>query len=126
MKNLRVNGPSSTSPYIDNNNTQGNGTYERNHTGNLDYANHDVISSINPISKKEPFLMYGRNQTPSGILSHLPEGGSNFVTELSTPIIRNLDYPNNNSNNSIKDEFNKDRYIEAKNNLYARCKLILF
>nr|QWX95820.1 SMAD-4B [Strongyloides stercoralis] len=107
MKNLRVNGPSATSPYIDNNNTQ-------------DYTNHDGISSINSISKKEPFLMYGRNQTPSGILSHLPEGGSNFVTELSTPIIRNHDYSNNNLNNTIKHEFNKDRYIEAKNNLYAR------
>uniref|UniRef100_A0A0N5BYZ8 Mothers against decapentaplegic homolog n=1 Tax=Strongyloides papillosus TaxID=174720 RepID=A0A0N5BYZ8_STREA len=123
MKNLRVNGPSTTSPSIDIKNTQGNETYKRSNSGNLEYTNLDGVSPINTIPTKEPFLMYGRNQTPSGILSHLPEGGSNFVTELSTPIIRNTDYPRDGLNNSIENEFNEDRYIEAKNNLYARYNI---
>uniref|UniRef100_A0A0K0FI67 Mothers against decapentaplegic homolog n=1 Tax=Strongyloides venezuelensis TaxID=75913 RepID=A0A0K0FI67_STRVS len=123
MKNLRVNGPSTTSPSIDIKNTQGNETYKRSNSGNLEYTNLDGVSPINTIPTKEPFLMYGRNQTPSGILSHLPEGGSNFVTELSTPIIRNTDYPRDGIKNGIENEFNEERYIEAKNNLYARYNI---
>uniref|UniRef100_A0A0N4ZNU4 Mothers against decapentaplegic homolog n=1 Tax=Parastrongyloides trichosuri TaxID=131310 RepID=A0A0N4ZNU4_PARTI len=119
MKNLRVNPPNNTSPSIDSN-THSNGSFNGNCS--IDFCNNSEINSLttNNLIKhnKEPFLMYGRNQTPSGILSHLPEGGSNFVSDLATPIIRNVDYDRNGV--SIKNEFSEERYIEAKNNLYAR------